>query len=32
VWHNISGSLLAACWSRRPAKDAPEEDCEAVEA
>jgi bile acid:Na+ symporter, BASS family len=32
VWHNISGSLLAAYWSRRPAKDAPEEDREAVEA
>ncbi|WP_205325168.1 bile acid:sodium symporter family protein [Glycomyces sp. YM15] len=31
VWHNISGSLLAAYWSRRPVKDTQEER-EAAEA
>lgn len=26
VWHNVSGSLLASFWSRRPPKDAPHAD------
>ncbi|MCD0442732.1 bile acid:sodium symporter family protein [Glycomyces sp. A-F 0318] len=34
VWHNISGSLIAAYWSRRPVADAPEpnEDRDPAEA